>query len=122
MKGEKLYHSDLEVYKLAMDFVVDIYMLTKSFPHDEQFGLVSQMRRCVISIPSNIAEGCARLSDKETGRFISIANGSVAELETQLIIAHRLGYVDNIEHMLVKIKKISALIVGLKKFLDKSVL
>ncbi len=117
-----MYHSDLEVYKLAMDFVVDIYQLTKSFPNDEQFGLVSQMRRCVVSIPSNIAEGCARVSDKESSRFVNIAIGSVAELETQIIISQKLGYVDDIEQLIVKIKRINALVVGLRKFLDKSVL
>lgn len=120
MKGILLYHKDLEAYKIALEFVVDIYQITKTFPEYEQFGLSSQMRRCAISIPSNIAEGCARQSDKESYRFINIAIGSVAELETQLIIAQRLGYIQDIEYMLVKIKKINALVIGLKRFFDKT--
>lgn len=120
-KGKILYHKDLEAYRLAMDFVVDIYQLTMSFPESEQFGLSSQMRRCAVSIPSNIAEGCARESDKESYRFINIAIGSIAELETQINIAQRLGYVNDIEQMIVNIKKINALVLGLKRFFEKTV-
>lgn len=120
-KGKILYHKDLEAYRLAMDFVVDIYQLTMSFPESEQFGLSSQMRRCAVSIPSNIAEGCARESDKESYRFINIAIGSIAELETQINIAQRLGYVNDIEQMIVNIKKINALVIGLKRFFEKTV-
>lgn len=120
-KGKILYHKDLEAYRLAMDFGVDIYQLTMSFPESEQFGLSSQMRRCAVSIPSNIAEGCARESDKESYRFINIAIGSIAELETQINIAQRLGYVNDIEQMIVNIKKINALVIGLKRFFEKTV-
>lgn len=121
MKGEILFHKDLEAYKLALEFVVDIYQVTKTFPEYEQFGLSSQMQRCAVSIPSNIAEGCTRQSDKESYRIINIAIGSIAELETQLIIAQRLGYIQDIENMIVKIKKVNALVIGLKRFFDKTV-
>ena len=85
-------HKDLDVWKLAIDFVVDIYRLTKKFPKDERYGLTSQMRRSAVSIPSNIAEGAARRTDKENIQFLHISLGSISELETQLIIADRLNY------------------------------
>lgn len=85
-------HKDLDIWKLSMEMVVDIYEITKSFPDEEKFGLVSQMRRCAVSIPSNIAEGAARGTTKEFLRFLQIAKGSLAELETQMEIAFRLGF------------------------------
>ncbi len=85
-------HKNLDVWKISVDFVITIYKLTESFPADEKFGLTSQMRRAVISIPSNIAEGTARNSDKENLHFLHIALGSLAELETQLIVANKLEY------------------------------
>lgn len=72
----------------------DIYALTRSFPVAERFGLIAQLRRAAVSIPSNIAEGAARATRKEFAHFISMARGSVAEVETQLLIANRLGYCD----------------------------
>ena len=85
-------HKELDVWKLAIDFVVDIYQITKKFPKDERYGLISQMRRSAVSIPSNIAEGAARRTDKENIQFLHISLGSISELETQLIIANRLDY------------------------------
>ena len=85
-------HKELDVWKMSVDFVVDIYSLTKDFPVDEKFGLISQMRRAAISIPSNIAEGAGRNSDKENLHFLHIALGSLTELDTQLIVANKLGY------------------------------
>lgn len=85
-------HKDLIVWQKSMDHVATIYVATKAFPKEELFGIVSQMRRAAVSIPSNIAEGYGRLYDKETVKFLSNALGSASELETQLIISKDLGY------------------------------
>lgn len=113
-----MYHKDLEVYKKSIEFVKDIYLITENFPKDEQFGLVSQMRRAAISIPSNIAEGNARASDKDTARFIDMAIGSVAEIDTQLLISYELNFleIEKYKNLLTKIEKIQALLLGLKKY------
>ncbi|MFQ6609499.1 MAG: four helix bundle protein [Fidelibacterota bacterium] len=84
-------HKDLDVWKKAILLVSDIYKLTQSFPSEERYGITSQMRRAAISIPSNIAEGAARNSSKEFVQFLYISLGSIAELDTQLEIAKRLG-------------------------------
>jgi four helix bundle protein len=83
-------HKDLEVWKNSIRLVTIIYSVTKSFPKEELYGLSSQMRRSAISIPSNIAEGAARNTNKEFIQFLHIARGSLAELETQLIVSHNL--------------------------------
>ena len=90
-------HEDLDVWKLSMDLVVNIYKETIKFPSEEKFGLVNQLRRAAVSVPSNIAEGAARKSDKEYIQFLYIALGSLAEIETQLIISKRLGFSDSDE-------------------------
>ena len=77
-------HQRLNVWKRAIKLVEEIYKITSSFPAEEKFGLISQMRRSAISIPSNIAEGAARSSSKEFINFLHISQGSVAELETQI--------------------------------------
>ena len=92
--------------------------ITKQIPEDEKFSLTSQIRRAAVSIPSNIAEGCARTSDKEILRFIDIALGSSAELETQLIISEKLNYLDP-QNILEKLDKINVLMYGLKKYILK---
>lgn len=79
-------HKDLKVWQESMALVENIYQITKSFPSNEQFGLVAQMRRCAISIPSNIAEGAGRKGSKEFVRFLYISMGSLSELETQFEI------------------------------------
>ena len=76
-------HKDLEVWKKSMDLVVDVYKLMKQLPESEKYGLISQIKRSSISIPSNIAEGAGRASTKEFIRFLDIATGSLSELETQ---------------------------------------
>jgi four helix bundle protein len=85
-------HKGLDVWKLSMDLVVEIYSLTSRFPPSEKYGLCAQMRRSSISIPSNLAEGAARRSLREYGRFISISRGSLSELDTQLDLSVRLGF------------------------------
>jgi len=86
-------HKDLEVYKLSLNLVEDIYKLTDGFSLSENFGLTSQLRRAVVSLPSNIAEGSSRGSTKDFTRFLNIASGSLSEIETQLVIAERIGYI-----------------------------
>ncbi len=114
-----MHHKDLEAWKKSIDLVKDIYSITKDFPSSEQFGLVSQMRRAAVSIPSNLAEGSARFSDKDSTRFIDISLGSLAELETQIIIAKELNFIKENQALLEKIKKVNALLIGLKKYLNK---
>jgi len=85
-------HRDLDVWRLAMDLVVDIYRVSAAFPRDERFGLTSQIRRAAASVPANIAEGNSRSTRKDYAAFVSIAKGSLAETETFLLLAIRLGY------------------------------
>ena len=85
-------HHDLKVWQEAMVLATEIYAATASFPSDERFGLVSQLRRAAVSVPSNIAEGCARASDRELLHFLHVARGSLAELDTQLRLSERLGF------------------------------
>jgi len=86
-------HRDLIAWQEAMALVESVYRDTASFPKDEMFGLTTQMRRCAISVPSNIAEGAARNSSREYVQFLGISCGSLSELETQLELATRLGFV-----------------------------
>ena len=85
-------YKDLIVWQKSIVLVREIYELTKTFPNEEKFGLVSQMRRAAVSVPSNIAEGQARRTTPDFVRFVSNAEGSLAELDTQLIIALQLGF------------------------------
>jgi four helix bundle protein len=85
---------DLNVWKLSIELVKDIYQVTAKYPPVEIYGLTNQLRRAAISIPSNIAESQGRNSFKEFKQFIAIALGSLAELETQLIISHEIGYLN----------------------------
>ena len=87
-------YNNLQIWQQAMDLVEDIYKLTASFPIEEKFSLVSQMTRAAVSIPSNIAEGAGRNSDKDFAHFISIAIGSLYELNTQIVLSERLGYIN----------------------------
>ncbi|CAM4307437.1 four helix bundle protein [Flavobacterium terrigena] len=112
-------HKDLEVWKKSMDLVESIYQMTNDFPDSEKFGLTNQIRRAVVSIPSNIAEGSGRKSDKELIQFIHIAIGSLAEVETQYLISLRLKYVvrnEIIENELIVLNK---LLIGFKNYLLK---
>jgi four helix bundle protein len=86
------YYKELVVWQKSLLLVKHIYTVTRSFPSSELYGLTSQMRRAAVSVPSNIAEGQARNSPKEFAQFLAVAGGSLAELETQMIIAKELGY------------------------------
>jgi four helix bundle protein len=111
-------HKDLDVWKKSIELVTEIYSITANFPNEEKYGIVSQIRRAAVSIPSNIAEGCARFSDKEILRFLDIARGSLSELETQLIISKNLGFIDS-DNLIKKISPIAQMLSGLKRHLKQ---
>ena len=90
-------YRDLIVWQKGMDLVTEVYRVTRGFPREELYGLTNQVRRAAVSIPSNIAEGHARQSTAEYRHFLSIAQGSRAEVETQLLIAERLRYMTEVE-------------------------
>jgi len=103
----------LFVWQKAHQLTLDIYEITKTFPKDELYGLISQMRRSSASIPTNIAEGCGRNSDAELARFSIIAMGSASELEYQLLLAHDLQYLRSDEF-----EKLNSVLVEVKKMLN----
>jgi four helix bundle protein len=112
-------HRNLDVWNKSIDLVLEIYEFTKKFPKLEEHALLSQMRRAAISIPSNIAEGAGRQTKKEFIQFLYIAQGSASEIDTQLEIAFRLGYLDDAEKMKldVQINNIGKMITGLQRSL-----
>ena len=114
-----MFYKDLEVWKEAITLVKYVYEITNNYPKTEQYGIVNQIRRCVISVPSNIAEGVVKHSDKETLRFLDIALGSLAELDTQMIISEQLCYVKSYETIELQISKVNALLNGLIKYYNK---
>ncbi len=86
-------YTELDVWKVSRQLVKFVYQLTQSFPREEMYVLTNQIRRCAISVPSNIAEGIGRQSNKETIHFLHIAKGSLNEVETQIYLAHDLEYI-----------------------------
>ena len=106
-------HLGLTAWQVARSLVRDIYELTATFPKAERFGLVSQMRRACVSIPVNIAEGAARVSLREFRRFLAISRGSLAELETEIILANDLGYLQPSDELNSRIARMYALLGGL---------
>jgi four helix bundle protein len=113
--GEMKTHKDLDVWKDGIELVKLIYNLTSSFPKEEMYGLTSQIRRSGVSIPSNIAEGAARKSKKEFVQFLYIALGSIAELETQLIISKELGYIHDLK-IFDDLERLKAKLLGLIRY------
>ena len=103
MNNDIRSHKDLKVWQESMDLVTEIYRISDFFPEKEKFGLTSQIRRCAISIPSNIAEGCARKGNRELLQFLYVSLGSLAELETQYEIAQNLKYIKESEEIRNKI-------------------
>lgn len=105
-------HRDLDVWKEGIDLAILVYKLTEGFPKEERYGLVDQIKRAVVSIPSNIAEGAARNSSKEFMQYLYIALGSAAELETQLIISDRLGFLND-RDIFEELEKVKSKLLGL---------
>ena len=114
-------HKDLRVWQQGIEMVTSIYLMTKSFPKEEVFGLASQLRRASVSVPSNIAEGYARGTDKEKLHFLRISSGSMSEVETQLLLSLNLGYIDQekynkLSEIVTSVwKQLNSLITSLKK-------
>jgi len=113
-------YKDLLVWQKSIQFVKEIYMVTEDFPQSEKFGLVDQLRRAAVSVPSNIAEGHGRSSSKERKQFTSLARGSAAELETQLIVAKELGFINDAQFIQLEksIVEILKMLSGLHKSLS----
>jgi four helix bundle protein len=112
-------HHNLKVWQKSRNFVKQIYQITAKLPDEEKFGLTSQMRRAAISIPSNIAEGAGRNSRKEFANFLGICQGSIAELETQILVGQDIGYFQNnsAQSLLEELDEISKMVIGLRKAL-----
>ena len=113
-------HKDLDVWKKSIEFVTSLYNVTKEYPREELFGLVSQMRRAAVSIPSNVAEGACRKGKTEFKHFLYISLASGAELETQIIISGNLNYIqkENQTKILEELNTISRMIQGLIKSIN----
>ena len=109
-------YKELEVWKAGIELVIEVYKVTKKFPKYEQYNLSSQMRDAGVSIPSNIAEGSSRNSYKDYHRFVEISYGSCCELETQTIIAEKVGYLVS-DDLFKKIEKQKKLLNGTKRYL-----
>ena len=105
----------LKVWQVGMDLVIKVYKITESFPKSEMYGLISQLRRCSVSIPSNIAEGSSRNNPKDFAQFLYIAQGSLSELDTQFTIAQLLGYIQDFNDIEELIRQIRSMLTGLIK-------
>ena len=110
----------LEIWQRSRRFVKTIYLLLESFPGDEKYGLVSQLKRASISVPSNISEGCGRRTNKDLSRFLDIAVGSLCEIETQIYLAIDLAFISNEQSMeiLNETKEIRKMIIGFQNTLS----
>ena len=108
-------HENLDAWKQAMRLVKGVYLITRTFPRDETYGLSSQMRRAAVSIASNLAEGAGRSKRKEFARFIRIAMGSLSELETQMLIASELLYLPRENEIFSHLERVAQLLYGLHR-------
>jgi four helix bundle protein len=115
-------YQDLVVWQKAMELVTAVYRITRDWPHEEQYGLTSQVRRAAVAIPSNLAEGHGRSGRREFAHHVSIAYGSLCELETQLLIAERLDYSDSAatESLMNRIADVRRLTNGLLRSLQSA--
>ena len=113
-------HKDLDVWTEAITLVTEIYKLTANYPDSERFGLMSQMRRAAVSVPSNIAEGTARSTNKEYIHFLNISLGSLAELETQILISQNLKFLSSTE-ILKDLELIRAKLYKLRNYLKSKI-
>ena len=114
------YFKELKVWQKAIELVTETYLKSQSFPKEEIYGLTSQIRRCAVSIPSNIAEGCGRKTDKDFNNFLGISLGSAFEFETQLIICKNLGYIMETDFKFLEseIQHIQNMIIKLQNTID----
>ena len=114
-------YRDLQVWQRSMQLATRIYQVTQKFPSEERFALTNQLRRASVSVPSNLAEGHARFGPGEFSRFISIAMGSVAEIETQILLSTDLGYIrgDLSRELLTDLETIGKMLRGLAKSIGK---
>ena len=108
-------HKKLDVWRVAMDLVMEIYRITESFPKEEKYGLSNQVRGAAVSVPSNIAEGAARQTKKEFVNYLHMAQGSLSELDTQLEVAGRLAFLDakTWEHLDKMLQRVDKMLTGL---------
>jgi len=113
-------YRELKVWQKAIDLAVEVYQITEKLPKEERYGLISQINRCVVSIPSNIAEGAGRNTKKDFDNFLGISLGSSFELDTQLVISNRLGSVssDDFEKIESELEHIQNMIAKLKQSLN----
>ena len=106
-------YKELDVWLQARELVKSVYELSATFPKEEQFSLTSQLRRCIVSVSSNIAEGCGRQTAKETIHFLHIARGSLFEAETQIILAKDLNIATtNVDEILIEVERVKKLLNG----------
>ncbi|MHB0756758.1 four helix bundle protein [Polaribacter sp. M15] len=114
-------YTDLDVWKYSRGLVKEVYLLTKKYPKEEMYGLTNQVRRCAVSVPSNIAEGIGRQSNKETIHFLFIAKGSLQEVETQLYLSFDLGYMskEDLKNILEKVISCKKLLNGFINYYKK---
>jgi four helix bundle protein len=119
MKNHKF--KDFKVWQKSMTVAKEVYLISATFPPDERFGLTSQVRRCAVSVPSNIAEGSGRNSNADFARFLAISLGSAYELETQLLLAELLGFIESkqIEVLLEQLTEIQKMIYTLQVKFEK---
>ncbi len=116
-----MYHRDLKVWQESINLVKVVYDALLDFPTNEQYALSAQLKRAVVSIPSNIAEGCGRESNKELYHFLNVASGSLAEVETQCYIAYTLGYISDLSEIDEKMETVQKLLAGFRKHIKKEI-